>query len=130
MWKARRCSLARTAEEDGNDEPDADETALAADLVAEVVATYEEEHSEEPPSETAVFIPLTETATFPPLAKALVEGNRCSLDDMKEVLDEHDRTNESIARILTAQGLVTEDDFMWGMAQEMGLEFVDLNIWA
>ncbi len=120
--------LARTAEEDGNDEPDADETALAADLVAEVVATYEEEHSEEPPSETAVFIPLTETATFPPLAKALVEGNRVSLDDMKEVLDEHDRTNESIARILTAQGLVTEVDLMWGMAQEMGLEFVDLDI--
>ena len=61
------------------------------------------------------------------LAKALVEGERVSLEDMETVLEEHDRTGQSIARILTAQKLVTEADLMWGMAQEMGLEFVDLD---
>ena len=65
---------------------------------------------------------------LPPLAKALVEGNRVSLADMTAVLDEHDRTDQSIARILTAQGSVSEADLMWGMAQEMGLEFVDLDL--
>ena len=44
------------------------------------------------------------------------------------VLEEHYRTGQSIARILTAQELVTEADLMWGMAQEMGLEFVDLDL--
>ena len=43
------------------------------------------------------------------------------------MLEEHYRTGQSIARILTAQKLVTEADLMWGMAQEMGLEFVDLD---
>ena len=37
------------------------------------------------------------------------------------------RPGQSVARILTAQNLVTEADLMWGMAQEMGLEFVDLD---
>ncbi len=46
---------------------------------------------------------------------------------MESVLEEHYRTDQSIARILTAQKLVTEADLMWGMAQEMGLEFVDLD---
>ena len=46
---------------------------------------------------------------------------------METVLDEHEETRQSIARILTAQKLVTEADLMWGMAQEMGLEFVDLD---
>ena len=64
---------------------------------------------------------------MPPLAKALVEGERVSLEDMESVLEEHDRTGQSIARILTAPELVTEADLMWGMAQEMGLEFVDLD---
>ncbi len=64
---------------------------------------------------------------FPPLAKSLVDGERVSLEDMEAVLEEHYRTGQSIARILTAQKLVTEADLMWGMAQEMGLEFVDLD---
>ena len=68
------------------------------------------------------------TAMFPPLAKALVDGGRVSLEDMEPVLEEHYRTGQSVARILTSQKLVTEADLMWGMAQEMGLEFVDLDI--
>ena len=47
--------------------------------------------------------------------------------DMEAVLDEHYRTGQSVARILTSQKLVTEADLMWGMAEEMGLDFVDLD---
>jgi type IV pilus assembly protein PilB len=47
---------------------------------------------------------------------------------MEEVLEERDRTGQAIARILTLRGLVNEADLMWGMAEEMGLEFVDLEV--
>jgi type IV pilus assembly protein PilB len=47
---------------------------------------------------------------------------------MEMVLEEHDRSGRSIARLLTAKKLVTEADLMWGMAHEMGLEFVDLDL--
>jgi len=121
--------LARTAQEGAgeSEEPSADEAARTADLVDEAVATYEELQGDENPSDPSLFVPLTEVAAYPPLAKALVEGKRVSLDDMKEVLEEHYRTNQSVPRILTAKGLVSEADLMWGMAQEMGLEFVDLD---
>jgi type IV pilus assembly protein PilB len=67
-------------------------------------------------------------SSFPPLARVLVEGERVSLTAMREVLEERDRTGQAIARILTTRGLVTEADLMWGMAEEMGLEFVDLDV--
>jgi type IV pilus assembly protein PilB len=97
------------------------DTADAADLVAEAVATYHDLHPEtEGPADTA-------TAGFPPLAKALVDGGRVSVEAMSLALEEHNLTGQSIARILTNQKLVTEADLMWGMAQEMGLQFVDLD---
>ena len=94
----------------------------AADLVEEVVAEFEQ-HTDgvEPPSGGSGL------ASFPPLARVLVEGERVTLEDMEDVLEERDRTGEAIARILTLRGLVNEADLMWGMAQEMGLEFVDLD---
>jgi type IV pilus assembly protein PilB len=64
---------------------------------------------------------------FPPLARVLVEGGRVDLATMHDVLAERDRTGQAVARILTVRGLVNESDLMWGMAQEMGLEFVDLD---
>jgi len=107
-----------TGEEEGGS---ADGTADAADLVAEAVATYHDLHPDvEGPSD-----PLT--AGFPPLAKALVDGGRVSIEAMGLALEEHHLTGQSIARILTNQKLVTEADLMWGMAQEMGLQFVDLD---
>ena len=118
--------LVRTAEDDSED-VESDSAALAADLVAEAVATYQEQHGEEQRFEAAAFDAPAGTAMFPPLAKALVDGDRVSLEDMEAVLEEHYRTGQSIARILTAQKLVTEADLMWGMAEEMGLEFVDLD---
>ena len=107
--------------------PDSDSTTLAADLVAEAVATYQEKHGEEQRYEAAAFDASAGTAMFPPLAKVLVEGDRVSLGDMEAVLEEHYRTGHTVARILTAQKLVSEADLMWGMAEEMGLDFVDLD---
>jgi type IV pilus assembly protein PilB len=99
------------------------DVVIAAELVEEVVSEYEQ----------AVDIGATQDvpaglAGFPPLARVLVEGERVSLANMEEVLQERDRTGQAIARILTTRGLVTEADLMWGMAQEMGLEFVDLDV--
>ena len=112
--------------EDEGDEPLGDSTTLAADLVAEAVATFQEQQGEEDFGD-ADFDAPTGTSLFPPLAKSLVDGGRVSLEDMEAVLEEHYLTGQSIARILTTQKLVTEADLMWGMAQEMGLEFVDLD---
>jgi len=69
-----------------------------------------------------------ELSHFPPLARVLVEGGRVELSTMLDVLAERDRTGQAVARILTVRGLVNEADLMWGMAQEMGLEFVDLDL--
>ncbi len=69
-----------------------------------------------------------EMAHFPPLARVLVEGGRVDMATMHDVLAERDRTGQAVARILTVRGLVNESDLMWGMAEEMGLEFVDLDL--
>ena len=92
----------------------------AADLVAEAVATYRDLHPDEAISQSGM-------AGFPPLAKALVDDGRVPLEAMSLALEEQRLTGQSIARILTNQKLVTEADLMWGMAQEMALQFVDLD---
>ncbi|MDA8366840.1 MAG: ATPase, T2SS/T4P/T4SS family [Actinomycetota bacterium] len=65
---------------------------------------------------------------MPPLAQVLVDGGRVALDEMESVVEEHVQTGQSVARVLISRGLVTEADLMWAMAQEMGLEFVDLDM--
>ncbi len=84
-----------------------------ADLVDEVVGAFET---------------TGEMASFPPLARALVSGGRVSADAMGKALLEQQRTGQSLARTLSSLGLVGEADLMWAMAQEMGLEFVDLDL--
>ena len=121
--------LARSLEEEGiqrtvEDDADAagDEAGPdAADLVAEAVATYHDLHPE------AEVVSDADTTGFPPLAKALVDGGRVSVEAMSLALEEQRLTGQSIARILTNEKLVTEADLMWGMAEEMGLQFVDLD---
>ncbi len=117
--------LARSLEQSGEGEAAAAADAAAdrdaADLVAEAVANYQTQNP-------TPGVPDTETlAAFPPLARALVEGGRVAVEAMSLALEEHNLTGQSIARILTNQKLVTEADLMWGMAQEMGLQFVDLD---
>ncbi len=98
------------------------DVVAAAEIVEEVVGEFEAgDHVDDGPDSG----PL---ASFPPLARVLVEGGRVSLEDMQGVIDERDRTGQAIARIMTLRGLVNEADLMWGMAQEMGLEFVDLDL--
>jgi type IV pilus assembly protein PilB len=99
-----------------------DDVVAAANLVEEVVGEYEQTAEPTPDADVPPSM-----AGFPPLARVLVEGGRVPLADMEEVLEERDRTGQAIARLLTMRGLVTEADLMWGMAEEMGLEFVDLE---
>ena len=106
--------------------PDGDSTALAADLVAEAVATFQEQHAEEDFGQVGLDVP-TGTSMFPPWPSPSSTASGSRSRTWRPCLEEHDRTGQSIARILTARSLVTEADLMWGMAQEMGLEFVDLD---
>jgi type IV pilus assembly protein PilB len=102
--------------------PPEDEVTATADLVEVAVAEFEHAGGDVGRETTD-----SELASFPPLGRALIEGKRVSLEDMDSVLQEHNTTGQTIARILTARGLVTEADLMWGMAKEMGLEFVNLD---
>jgi len=111
--------------------------AEAADLVEEAVGEFEQSVGalgvvpDEPGSEEAFpGLAKEELDGFPPLARVLVEGGRVTPEAMLEVVAEHDRTGQAVARVLTARNLVTEADLMWGMAQEMGLDFVDLDIYG
>ena len=80
----------------------------AADMVADAVASFQEQQWEGRYGEDLSGQGFSTTAAHqPPLAKALLEGERVSPEDMQEVLEEHDRTGQSIARILTARKLVT-----------------------
>ncbi len=63
----------------------------------------------------------------PPLARVLVESGRVSPENMAIALQAHQQTGESLARYLYNQHLASEDDLVWAMAQEVGLEFVDLD---
>jgi type IV pilus assembly protein PilB len=66
-------------------------------------------------------------ALGPPLARVLVESGRVSAEEMSAALREHQATGESLARYLYNRHLATEDDLVRAMAQEVGLEFVDLS---
>ncbi|HUO49350.1 MAG TPA: ATPase, T2SS/T4P/T4SS family, partial [Acidimicrobiales bacterium] len=102
-----------------------EDVAMAAEIVEEAVAEYEQSEGHRARDEEVVDERL---ADLPPLARVLVQGSRVGLEDMRSVMEERDRTGHAIARILTARGLVTEADLMWGMAEDMGLEFVDLDV--
>ncbi len=63
----------------------------------------------------------------PPLARVLVEAGRASESDMIAALEQAAATGESLARHLFNRKIATEEDLVWAMAQEVGLEYVDLN---
>ena len=108
--------------DEGGSGSTADSPVDAADLVAEAVATFHDLHPEAIGGSSGQA-----TESFPPLAKALVDDGRVTLEAMSSALEEHNLSGQSIARILTNRKLVTEADLMWGMAEEMGLKFVDLD---
>jgi type IV pilus assembly protein PilB len=57
----------------------------------------------------------------------LVESGRVSEADMLTAIAAHQESGESLTRYLFGNGLAKEEDLVWAMAQEVGLEFVDLN---
>ncbi len=63
----------------------------------------------------------------PPLARVLVEAGRVTVEEMEAALREHQATGESLARYLYNRHMATEEDLVRAMAQEVGLEFVDLD---
>ena len=46
---------------------------------------------------------------------------------MVAALEQVAENGESLARYLFNRKIASEDDLVWAMAQEVGLEFVDLN---
>jgi type IV pilus assembly protein PilB len=78
-----------------------------------------------PPSIGFSSLPLP--AGSPPLARLLVDAGRVSQAAMTAAMENLAATGESLARYLFSRKIATEDDLVWAMAQEVGLEFVDLN---
>lgn len=115
-------SVPAVAQTDKKPIPREDDVAKTADLVEEAVAEFEHAGGDVGRESSD-----SELASFPPLARALIEGGRVGRTEMEEVVGEHNSSGQSIARLLTARSLVTEGDLMWGMAKEMGLDYVDLE---
>jgi len=83
-----------------------------------------------PPTTAAPTLPGPAVPTSiagPPLARLLVESGRVKIEAMQAALVAHHQTGEALARYLFTNKIATEDDLVWAMAKEVGLEFVDLN---
>jgi len=57
----------------------------------------------------------------------LVSRGLLTHQDLDEAIDEQQRTNKSLGRVLLDRRLVTETDLMAALASQIGLEFVDLT---
>jgi type IV pilus assembly protein PilB len=66
----------------------------------------------------------------PALAKVLVESGQVTPEEMQAALREASATGRKLGEILSELGLVTEEDLIRAMAEEIGLEFIDLNDFA
>ena len=80
-----------------------------------------------PPPSPAGYSSAPLPADSPPLARLLVDAGRVSQPAMTTALEQSAESGESLARYLFSRRIATEDDLVWAMAQEVGLEFVDLN---
>ncbi len=63
----------------------------------------------------------------PALSKLLVDSGQVTKEEMQAALREAAATGRKLGEILSELGLVTEEDLIRAMAEEIGLEFVDLN---
>jgi type IV pilus assembly protein PilB len=63
----------------------------------------------------------------PALSKVLVESGQVTKEEMQAALREAAATGRKLGEILSELGLVTEEDLIRAMAEEIGLEFIDLN---
>lgn len=102
--------------------PELDAVSIAQSLLAPSDGV-----SEPPPVAPAGYSSNPLPSDSPPLARLLVEAGRVSQAAMAAALDSLAEAGESLARYLFSRKIATEDDLVWAMAQEVGLEFVDLN---
>ena len=63
----------------------------------------------------------------PSLAELLVISGQVTSEEMEAALRESSTTGRPLGEILSELGLVTEEDLIRAMAEELGMEFVDLN---
>ena len=60
----------------------------------------------------------------------LVDSGQVTPEEMQAALREANATGRKLGEILSELGLVTEEDLIRAMAEEVGLEFIDLNDFA
>lgn len=60
------------------------------------------------------------------LGQILIEQSLISEDQLQSALDEHHKTPKSLGRVLIDMGLIKEADLVRALAEQVGLEFVDL----
>ncbi len=72
-------------------------------------------------------LPNPDKSDEPALSKLLVESGQVTKEEMQAALREAAATGRKLGEILSELGLVTEEDLIRAMAEEIGLEFIDLN---
>ena len=101
--------------------------AASADRVPEFLPVNGDEVDSRDPALSTVG--SAETGE-PALAKLLVESGQVTKEEMQAALREASATGRKLGEILSELGLVTEEDLIRAMAEEIGLEFIDLNDFA
>lgn len=78
------------------------------------------------PREPPESPPSQEQRKAKQLGDILVDSGMITLDQLRTALDEHQRTGRLLGRVLIDLGLVRESDLVQALAEQVGLEFVDL----
>jgi type IV pilus assembly protein PilB len=116
----------------------AEEPAVAEELEAVLAAPLGEPVAEPAPrppdlevelevAEAAVEAEEEATVAKPALAEVLVSSGQVTPEEMGAALRESTATGRPLGEILSELGLVSEEDLIKAMAEEVGMEFVDLN---
>ena len=61
------------------------------------------------------------------LGQILIELDMITPDQLETALEEHRRTPKSLGRVLIDMGMIKEGDLVRALAEQVGLEFVDLS---
>jgi type IV pilus assembly protein PilB len=61
------------------------------------------------------------------LGQILIELNMITPEQLETALEEHRRTPKSLGRVLIDMGMIKEGDLVRALAEQVGLEFVDLD---
>ncbi|MDH4111384.1 MAG: type II secretion system protein GspE, partial [Actinomycetota bacterium] len=61
------------------------------------------------------------------LGQILIELDMITPEQLETALEEHRRTPKSLGRVLIDMGMIKEGDLVRALAEQVGLEFVDLS---